>query len=251
MALLSHQLNLLLLSLSFFTRLPVAGWVKYSDEAQQQSQRYFGLVGWCLGLLLVGVYWAMTHVVEPEVAVFIVMVASLLLTGVFHEDGLADMADGFGGGITIEQKLTIMKDSRLGTYGTVALIMALLGKYVLLLAQPDVIVALLVAYPLSRVVAISFIFDMRYVSDSGSSKSQSIVANEHSSLAVLLLSGVATFLLLPLTVVGWLILVLLVFRVIFKRLLLKHLNGFTGDCLGGGQQICELLIYLTFLVVIK
>jgi adenosylcobinamide-GDP ribazoletransferase len=224
--------------------------VQYSSENLNHSNRYFGLVGWLLALLVGSAYWVFSQFFEQSVSVLLLMVVSLLLTGVFHEDGLADMADGFGGGFTVERKLAIMKDSRLGTYGTAALTMALLAKFLLLSQQQSVIIALLVAYPLSRVLAISFIFDMSYVAENDNSKSKPMAKRQTlTELAILLFTGATTFLLLSANAVFWLIAVLLVFRLVFKRFLLRQINGFTGDCLGGAQQISELLIYLTLLAV--
>ncbi|MCJ8274852.1 MAG: adenosylcobinamide-GDP ribazoletransferase, partial [Psychrosphaera sp.] len=156
------------------------------------------------------------------------------------------------------RKLEIMKDSRLGTYGSAALMMALLGKFLFLSESANVLLALLVAYPLSRAVAGSFIFDMDYisnkdnVSENQQSKSKPLASQQTGTeLMILLLSGAATFILLPMHTVFWLLLVLLVFRVAFKRFLLKQIGGFTGDCLGGAQQLSELLIYATLLAVMS
>ena len=129
-------------------------------------------------------------------------IVSLLVTGVFHEDGLADMADGFGGGFDKSRKLEIMKDSRLGTYGSAALMMVLLGKFLFLSESGNVLLAILVAYPLSRAVAGSFIFDMDYisnqdnVSENQQSKSKPLASQQTGTeLMILLLSGAAAFIL--------------------------------------------------------
>ncbi|NQZ09875.1 MAG: adenosylcobinamide-GDP ribazoletransferase [Algicola sp.] len=250
----NKQINLFLLALSFFSRLPVSGWVQYSSDNLNQANRYFGMVGWLLGAIVAAAFWLLLQYFSQAISVFLAMIVSLLLTGVFHEDGLADMADGFGGGFDPSRKLEIMKDSRLGTYGSAALMMALLGKFLFLSESGNVLLAILVAYPLSRAVAGSFIFDMDYVRESvnGSeqSKSKPLASQQTSTeLMILLLSGAATFMLLPLNTVFWLLAVLSVFRVAFKRLLLKQIGGFTGDCLGGAQQLSELLIYATLLAV--
>jgi adenosylcobinamide-GDP ribazoletransferase len=245
---LAKQFNLFLLALSFFSRIPVSKWVQYSSSNLNQANRYFGLVGWLLGILVAVSFWLFTQYFSQTISIFLVMVISLLLTGAFHEDGLADMADGFGGGFDVDKKLHIMKDSRLGTYGTTALIMALLGKFLLLSESTNVVIAILVAYPLSRVVATSFIFDMPYVSDDEKGKSKPL-ANQQSSteLAILLLTGFAALLLTSLATAGWLILALILLRIAFKRFLLNQIKGFTGDCLGAAQQISELLIYAILL----
>lgn len=239
------QINLFLLALGFFSRIPVAGLTQYSEEKLNQANRYFGLVGWLLGILVAIVFVVSSMVFDKSIALFLAMVASLLLTGAFHEDGLADMADGFGGGFSTDRKLSIMKDSRLGTYGSCALILTLFGKYLTLIQMDDIVIALIVAYPLSRVVAASLIFELPYVSDLENSKSKPLASRQSLfDLFVLVFSGVVTLVFVSLTQAIGLIMTLLVFRAWFKRFLLKQIGGFTGDCLGGAQQISELLIYL-------
>lgn len=249
----NKQINLFLLALSFFSRIPVSRWVKYSNENLNQANRYFGLVGWLLGCIVAVAFWLFSQYFSQAISVFLTIIVSLLVTGVFHEDGLADMADGFGGGFETSRKLEIMKDSRLGTYGSAALMMALLGKFLFLSESANVILALLIAYPLSRAVAGSFIFDMTYVTDDeAQSKSKPLASQQtNTELTILLLSGAATLVLLPLNTVFWLLVVLCIFRVAFKRFLLKQIGGFTGDCLGGAQQLSELLIYATLLAVLS
>lgn len=175
MAFLRYQFELFCLALSFFSRLPVPANTPYSPERMNQSGRYFALVGALLGGLCALFYTLAAQLVPFQVAILLMMAFSLLLTGAFHEDGLTDMADGIGGGMTVEKRLTIMKDSRIGTYGSATLTMALLGKFVFLTTlarQADFVLILIVAYTLSRAVAASLIYDMPYVSDADQSKEQ-------------------------------------------------------------------------------
>lgn len=250
MKVLSQQLNLFLLALSFFSRLPVANFTQYSEDNLNRANRYFGLVGWLLGAMVALSILLLAPFLPLAVVIFLAMVFSLMLTGAFHEDGLADMADGFGGGFTAARKLEIMKDSRLGTYGTCALLAALEGKFLLLLHIPQILIAVLVAYPLSRVVAAGFIFDMPYVSDSDQSKSKPLATRQSvTDLSILLATGFVSLLLLPLYLAVAIVAVLVVFRFLFKRFLIRQIGGFTGDCLGAAQQLSELLIYLTMVAM--
>ncbi|WP_165311165.1 adenosylcobinamide-GDP ribazoletransferase [Vibrio ziniensis] len=252
LAKLKYQFELFLLALSFFSRVPVPANLPYSSERMNQSGRYFALVGILLGSLCAGFYACAELLLTPEISIFLTMVLSLMLTGAFHEDGLADMADGIGGGMTVERRLTIMKDSRIGTYGSSALIMALLGKYVLLTAISNFISLIpvwLVGYTLSRSVASSFIFNTPYVSDSDTSKSKPLAHKQsYSELAVVIITGLIPCVLLD----GYLTLVLIsaafLFRQLFKRWLISRLGGFTGDCLGAAQQLMELTIYLVIVI---
>ncbi|MEI8593014.1 adenosylcobinamide-GDP ribazoletransferase [Photobacterium sp. Hal280] len=245
---LRYQYQLFCLAVSFFSRLPIPASTPYSDERMNRAGRYFALVGLILGILCAIAYNLSAALLPPQFAVFITMVFSLLLTGAFHEDGLTDMADGIGGGMTTERRLVIMKDSRIGTYGAATLIMALLGKFIMLsylAVHTELAVVLLIAYTLSRTVAASLIFDMPYVSDTSTSKSKPLA---NAQTVPELLFSVATGILVCIVLAPDLALVLIVaavlFRIGFKAWLNARLGGFTGDCLGAAQQLMELLIYL-------
>ncbi len=248
---LKYQYQLFMLALGFFSRIPVPASIPYSEERMNQAGRYFALVGLLLGSLCALVYGLASSVLPASVAIIIMMVFSLMLTGAFHEDGLTDMADGIGGGMTLERRLTIMKDSRIGTYGASALVMALLSKYVLLselVKFEQIATFIIVAYTLSRAVAASLIYDMPYVSDADASKSKPLAQQQSKlELTVLLATGVLPCLILSLPVAVTLVAVIIVFRFLFKRWLLARIGGFTGDCLGAAQQLSELLIYLTLI----
>ncbi|NOH61497.1 adenosylcobinamide-GDP ribazoletransferase [Vibrio sp. RE88] len=251
MSTLKYQLELFWLALGFFSRLPIPQSTPYSELRMNQAGRYFALVGLCLGALCAAVYWLAESVLGPSVAVVVMMVFSLLLTGAFHEDGLTDMADGIGGGMTLEKRLTIMKDSRIGTYGASALVMALLGKYVLLTELAlltNVLLVIVAAYTLSRAVAASLIYDMPYVSDSEASKSKPLANQQSKSeLAMLAVSALMPLLWFDFELVAVIAGITVIFRIMFKHWLMKRIGGFTGDCLGGAQQIMELLIYMIVL----
>jgi len=250
------QINLFFLSLSFFSRIPVPKSVEYSAKLLNQSGRYFSLVGLLLAAILVVFYLVVQPYFSDTVAIILLVILSLILTGAFHEDGLADMADGIGGGLTVAQRLDIMKDSRIGTYGALSLLMALLLKLMLLIElaqQQQVIASLLLGYGLSRALAASLIFDMTYVTESSggeikASKSKPL-ANQQSLLELLILVsiGLLPLLLFPLYTSIIILAVLLIFRGLFKKWLNANIGGYTGDCLGACQQISELLIYLVII----
>ena len=154
------QLELFFTALGFFTRLPVPAWVPWSSERMHHAARYFALVGWVVGGAGALGYLALAWLLPPAVAVVLSMALTIRLTGAFHEDGFADSCDGLGGGWDKAQILAIMKDSRIGSYGTIGMVLMLLAKAAALveLASPavqgaGVALALLVAHPLSRLAA--------------------------------------------------------------------------------------------------
>ncbi|WP_372882590.1 adenosylcobinamide-GDP ribazoletransferase [Psychromonas sp.] len=268
-----YQLQLFLLALGFFSRIPVSNKLPYSSERMNKAGRYFALVGLLLGALCGLLFIALSQLFSSDIAIFLTILFSLLLTGCFHEDGLTDMADGIGGGMTTERRLTIMKDSRIGTYGASALFMTLLGKFLLLSELSEGLLAgafmslspwtennplagvfciWIIAYTLSRAVAATLIFDMPYVSDPQGSKSKPLAARQSlGELIFIILSALLPCLLLKLPILCALIICAFIFRTLFKNWLLARLAGFTGDCLGAAQQLMELLTYLLLLALLN
>lgn len=248
-----EQVNLFLLALSFFTRIPTPKIMQYSEGLLNKANRYFSLVGLILGLMLALSYTCFNTLLPINVSILLMMGLSMLLTGAFHEDGLADMADGIGGAFSREKRLSIMKDSRIGTYGAVTLIMSLMLKFILLneLAKGDsnhLLLAIVLAESLSRAIAGSLISTMPYVGDIELSKSKPLAqAQSSKELCLLLLIGIAPLALYSGEIIFSLLLVLLLFRWLFKQWLMAKIGGFTGDCLGAGQQLSQLLIFLVLI----
>ncbi|MCG9721249.1 adenosylcobinamide-GDP ribazoletransferase [Shewanella sp. Isolate7] len=251
----ARELNLFFIAMGFFTRIPMPVWVEVDNERLNQASRYFALVGVVVGGLSALIYGLTIQILPNSVAVLFAMLTGLLLTGGFHEDGLADTADGFGGGWQVQDKLTIMKDSRIGTYGVLALVMGLLLKFVLLseiaLFDGDlVIAALVVGHCLSRMVAASLIFTETYVRDDSSSKSKPLAQSQTlNELGILLLTGVLTLWLSGIASAISLCLLLLALRQLLVRGCRRQIGGYTGDVLGAVQQVSELVCYLFILVI--
>ncbi|WP_245942429.1 adenosylcobinamide-GDP ribazoletransferase [Candidatus Colwellia aromaticivorans] len=252
-----EQLNLFYLALSFFTRIPIPQNVRYSAELLNKANRYFSLVGLLLASILAVCYWLISQTLPINVSVLVIMALSLLLTGAFHEDGLADMADGIGGAFNVEKRLAIMKDSRIGTYGSVTLILALALKFSLLffLAEQDVFIlicALFLGASLSRALAASLISSLPYVSEQSSSKSKPLAQSQSKQeLLIVVIIGALPLILYSWSVALSCLLILLIFRQLFSRWLLAKIGGFTGDCLGAAQQIAELLIYFVLVAFLQ
>lgn len=252
-----RELTLFFIAMGFFTRIPMPAWVQVDSENLNKANRYFGQVGILVGGLSAAVYALAVNWLPTSIAIIFAMITSAIATGGFHEDGLADTADGFGGGWTVADKLLIMKDSRLGSYGALALIFILLLKWQILneMAVIDtnmVSVALIVGHCLSRVFAASFIFSEQYVSDSDTSKSKPLAQNQSmNELLISLMTALTILMLLSLSQALILIGALLLLRwglvVAFRR----QIGGYTGDTLGAGQQISEMLCYLTILILVS
>ncbi|MFZ6875150.1 adenosylcobinamide-GDP ribazoletransferase [Undibacterium sp. Di27W] len=249
-----HQLRLFLIALQFFTRIPIPAWVGFEPDWLRQSSRYFPATGWIVGAVCAAVYVAAAQLWPHAVAVLLSTIAGILLTGAFHEDGFADVCDGFGGGMTPERVLEIMKDSRVGAYGAIGIFLVLACKLTLLISLPArlVLPALLLAHPLSRLASCSLIWRMRYARHEGKAKplAQEMHAAEFliASLTVLLPAALLLY-YFPVPLKTLLLAMALLFLLTWRmaHMFQRRIAGFTGDCLGATQQVAELAIYLGLL----
>ncbi|ABL98970.1 adenosylcobinamide-GDP ribazoletransferase [Shewanella amazonensis] len=251
-----RELELFLLALTFFTRIPVPVKLDYSGEGLNRASRYFGLVGTLVGLIAALVFYLTQFIFPASVAVVLAMIATVLLTGGFHEDGLADTADGFGGAFERERKLEIMKDSRVGSYGSLALMLALLLKFQLLselalYSVSSVAGGLVLGHTLSRAFAASIIFNHTYVREDAESKAKPLAQSMHwdEVLFLVLSAGVICLLLTGVGATLVILVTLFVARSLLARWQSRHIGGYTGDTLGACQQILELVVYLVLLLL--
>jgi adenosylcobinamide-GDP ribazoletransferase len=243
---LRHELRLFLTAIQYFTRVPVPDWVGHNAAQLNAAARYFPLVGVAVGGVGALTLFTLSHALPLWTAVVISTVITLLLTGAFHEDGLADTFDGLGAMANRERALEIMKDSRLGSFGVLALTMVLLLKVSALAEMPveTAALGLIAGHAVSRWCAVIVIWRMQYVRDDESSKAKPLV-HELSlvSLTVASLSG-----LLPLALIGEPAIVGIACAIgallIVSRWFYRRLRGYTGDALGATQQITEVVFYV-------
>ena len=252
-----------LLALQFFTRIPITGrlavWVGYSPTMLRAASVYFPLVGSVVGVFSALVLWLALAVLPPSalgalMAAILATAASVWLTGGFHEDGLADTADALGGHVAAEKALEIMKDSRIGSYGSLTLILVLglkIASLALLAQQSPLLaaVALLWAHTLSRLSPLLLMLSLPHVGDLARSKSKPLAdAISPVQLAAALiwptLIGAAALWLIPTG--AWVLaaLSMLLSTWHLRAWFAARIGGFTGDTLGCTQQISELLAYL-------
>lgn len=252
-----------LLAIQYFTRIPVTGrlaiWAGFDPSMLRASAAHLPGVGWLVGAVTAMLFFLFCAVLPdvsagPWVAALISTAAGVMLTGGFHEDGLADLSDGLGGALERDRALEIMKDSRIGSYGAIALVMALLTKVALLglLGQIDAFAAslgLFAAHVLSRLMPMAIMYTLPHVGDAPGSKSKPIAGGIEGRA---LLAGLVWW-GLSLALVWWCApggswafgSALAVVGLLFMRSLLsRRLQGFTGDGLGATQQVCEIAFYL-------
>jgi adenosylcobinamide-GDP ribazoletransferase len=236
------------ISILFCTRLPLAQSAPVSGGDIARATWAFPIAGALVGGFGALVYWlAHTLALPPLVASALTLAATLAATGCLHEDGLADAADGFGGGATREQKLAIMRDSRIGTYGACALIMSLLlrGSALASLADPTIVaLALVAAHAAGRATMPILMLLLPRARTDGLSADAGRPPLSSVVVAAILAVIALGFALGPM---GAIIAVLLLATVVvvIGWLSLRQIDGQTGDVLGALEQISEIAILLT------
>ena len=241
----------LLLALQFLTRVPVR--IAVFDAAElNRSARYFPVIGALVGVAGALVFLAGALLWPLPVAVLLSMAATVWLTGGFHEDGLADTCDGLGGAVSRERALAIMKDSRIGSYGALGLVLMLGLKAALLNAQGPVMrttCAMVLAHAVSRAAPVVLLALLRYAGDAEHAKAKPMAQQVHGAdvvIALLSAGAVAALLATTLGLVHTLaaLAAAALATAAMRRWLRRRLGGYTGDTLGATQQGAEAALLL-------
>ena len=248
------ELHIFFTALSFFTRIPCPKWVAHDPDYLQKSSKYFPLVGIIVGGIGALVFYISKLLFNTEIALLLSMASTIFVTAGFHEDGFADVCDGFGGGWTKEKILMIMKDSRLGTYGVSGLIIILGIKFAALhsITPKRIIITLIASHSLSRFMATTLIYTHPYVRDLNTSKIKP--SDQKMKTSQIIIAGL--FGMLPLLIFRsfWVFLVLIpayLSKMYLAHKFTKWIGGYTGDFAGAVQQVSEVIIYLSFLILWK
>lgn len=258
------ELRLLFVTLQFLTRVPVPRWVAreaWSERALDRAARYFPLVGAAVGASGAAVAILAQMIWPPLVAAALAVAATVWLTAAFHEDGLADTADALLGASSREKALAIMKDSRIGSYGAVALVLVLLLRVVvlaeLLRVSPSLAVGVCIAaHASARAAAVALMVLLPYGGDEAHAKTRPVARRVRGGDALWAAAMGGALLALPSVVepaaappwqglgaalaLGSLVAVM---RVWLRR----RLGGYTGDTLGACEQLGEVVVALAFL----
>ncbi len=240
-------------SFIFFTRLPFWRIYQPPKEAYQGVVEFWPLAGWLTAGVMAGVLYGSSLVFSYEIAIVLAMVSRLLLTGALHEDGLADFFDGFGGGGQDRQRiLNIMKDSHIGTYGVLALIVYMLTLWFALhsLTPINATLTILAVDPFAKMLSAQVIQMMPYARTEETAKNKTVYRKSPVAASI----GLAFQGLLPIGLylwwmqerVGWLLLIFIPLLVmsLLSLFIWKRLRGYTGDCCGALFLLTELSAYL-------
>ena len=242
-------------ALIFFTRLPFWRLHQPPKECYQMVVEHWPLAGWLTGGVMAATLYGASMVLPYQVAVLLAIVMRLLVKGALHEDGLADFLDGFGGGGNNRQRiLDIMKDSHIGTYGVIGLILYLLLLFLCLSSMSPEMAALaiLAADPYAKMLTAQLVSMMPYARREEEAKAKVVYRK------ISLTSGISLAIqgLLPIGLfiwymdIAWETLIFIPALVMYFLYLLiwRKLHGYTGDCCGAVCLLVELSVYLTLIV---
>lgn len=244
-------MNNLLAALMFFTRLPFWRICSVPSECFRHVVSYWSLCGWLTGGVMALSFWISSLIFPLPVSVLLALCMRLLLTGALHEDGLADFLDGFGGGRDRDGILRIMKDSHIGSYGVLGLILYYLLSFFLLVSLPVPVIPwiLCVADPFCKFICSFMLLFLPYARKLEESKA-GVVYTRMSRLEWIAnaVGGILPLYLLPAAYGGMLLFPCVLFVGLCWYLKLR-LGGYTGDCCGALFLLCELSCWMGAVVI--
>lgn len=236
----------------FFTRLPLWRFIKVPEEHFKDVVSYWVVVGLFTSSVMAGTLWVLSQIMPVPVAVICAIISRILLTGALHEDGLADFFDGFGGGKSREHILKIMKDSHIGSYGVISLILYFITLLALLISLPVNVACcvILVGDPVNKYITSFITFKLPYARKEEESKSKIIY--KRSGIIPILMGLIISILLL----IVWLEprfyiavaapVLLFYFLTLFMK---RKIGGYTGDCCGALFLLCEITFYFAVVII--
>lgn len=237
--------------LVFFTRLPLR--FDLGDRKLGEAIWVAPVAGAVVALIGYVAFAALDFVYVPTLpATAIALAAMMLATGCLHEDGLSDVADGFGGGKTLERKLEIMHDSRLGTYGAAALLMSVLIRWSAIanLASHDaLLLGLLAAHMASRSIFARLVLDTPLAAQSGLAAGIGPISQTSAWLSLIVGFAALCFLGLFGALATIIALAVVIFG--FRHLCLRQIGGINGDALGAAQQLAEITILVAASAIVS
>lgn len=256
----AHELRLVAVALQYFTRLPMPRQHAFDQRWLSESVRWLPFAGLVVGAITAAVFWLASRVLPGPLASAVALAASLVVTGAFHEDGLADTFDALGGSVSRQRALEIMRDSRIGTYGAAALILGLLLRWQVLveLGPASALAYLIAVHPAARAGAALLMAGMPYVRIDEDAKAKPVARpmGLAQALATLLMGSVPSLvlvsasplLLLPLVAAAGGVLLV---HVACRRWFNRRLGGYTGDGLGCAEQLGEIVAGLGMIAMVR
>lgn len=237
----------------FFTRLPIWRLLSVDSRSFKRVVNYWSVVGVFTGGVMALSFFLISHILPVSVALIFAFLSRLLITGALHEDGLADFFDGFGGGTTKDRILAIMKDSHIGTYGVLSLILyfVLLLSLLSSISLQSVCIILFVSDPCCKFIASLITLRLAYARTEDASKAK--VVYDKMSIKPFIISaifGLTPFIYFIPSVMWWVLLFPVVTFCLMTSIMAKKIEGYTGDCCGAIFLLCELSLILGLCIAV-
>jgi adenosylcobinamide-GDP ribazoletransferase len=232
------------LAVSFYTRLPHPQVLDY--QQLPRAAVCLPLIGWLIGGVTALSFYLADLIWPQTTAVILALIIGILITGALHEDGFADVCDGFGGGMNKARILEIMKDSHIGVYGFIGLLLLLSLKASVLIELPAALVpwVLLAGHSISRLSPLLLMQRYDYAREHHSKASSAIYRPNFRELVFAAVIALLPLALLP-ALSALAIIPALLATVLLGHYFYRRIGGYTGDCLGASQQVAETVFYLS------
>lgn len=242
-------------ALQFLTSIPIPGKRETSPEQLGRATAYFPLVGLIIGVVLIGLHWLLNLILPPAVVNALLIAAMVLLSGALHLDGFVDTCDGIAGHKPVEDRWRVMRDSRVGAFGIVGVVLLLLIKYVTLNnIPPAFMTAILLIMPVvSRWAMVYALFFYRYAHGEGLGTAfKKATGWPQFTAATIITIGVAVA-LLPLFSVTGLIIIggIWIVTVAFAAYLKHKFAGLTGDTYGAINEVAEVMTLIFGILILN
>lgn len=241
-----------LLMIQFLTRIPVNVSLPCEKDNFRRASIFFPVIGLVVGGIQWGVYKLLVNIIPIDAVIIIILIVGVIVTGAIHIDGLGDTCDGFFAFKGSDRIIEIMKDSRIGTYACIAMVMDLLLKYTLFsFIVPKFSVAIIAAPMISRCSVLFLGFKGKTAKSTGTGNF--FIGNvgiAQFAIGLVITLGVLSLLMTPRYIVILLI-VALILSFIFNLFCEKRIGGLTGDTLGANNELVEILTLILISVILK
>jgi len=248
-----RELDIFFTALSFFTRVPFPKWARFEKEHQHEAIKYFPISGAIIGGQAALVFYLANLVFPFNLSVMLSMGFTVLFTGGLHEDGFMDVCDGFGGGWTRERILEIMKDSLIGAFGVTGIVFLVMTKFFCQysIAATQLPLVLIAAHSVTRMFAATLVNSHQYARTENSKAKDYSQKLSTGNLIFTIITGIVPLALLGNTKFFLILIPVFLCKILLGRYFNKWIGGFTGDCIGATQQVCEIVFYLSYMVIIN
>lgn len=239
-------MNIFILAVQFMTRIPININLEVKREDFQKTVKFFPIIGLIIGCFEAIIYCISNKFFSNTIATFMTILFHVIITGGMHIDGLSDTIDGIFSGRSKERMLEIMKDSRIGTFGALAIIFLILGKIIFLtkIPQNNIIKLIIITPVISRTMNIFLMYKRKYARTIEGMGDLFIGVLERKNYIIALVSGILISIIIFKLYGIIIFFISFLFTILFRNYIEKKIDGITGDILGASDELNELFIYL-------